>query len=97
MSASKKSSGSSVWKIELRPAASRSLAKLPGQAQQRIVDFLKKRVTQDPRRLGDALQGKLGGLWRYRVGDYRLICKIEDERITVIVIEIGHRREIYRD
>ncbi len=50
----------------------------------------------NPRDLGAALSGRLAGHWRYRVGDYRIICKIEDETITILVIEIGHRREIYR-
>jgi mRNA interferase RelE/StbE len=50
----------------------------------------------DPRQLGEALEGTKAGYWRYRVGDYRIICKIEDHRLVVIVVTIGHRREIYR-
>jgi mRNA interferase RelE/StbE len=50
----------------------------------------------DPRRLGHSLSGPLIGLWRYRVGDYRLICRIEDGRCLVLVLTIGHRREVYR-
>ena len=63
----------------------------------RIALFLKERVAslEDPRSIGKALQGSLRGTWRYRIGDYRLICKIEDFRVTVVVIEIGHRSDIY--
>jgi mRNA interferase RelE/StbE len=53
-------------------------------------------VSPDPRSLGKALVGEMAGLWRYRVGNYRLICKIEDRDITILVLEVGHRREIFR-
>jgi len=53
-------------------------------------------ASPDPRSLGKALVGEMSGLWRYLIGDYRLICKIEDREITIIVLEVGHRREIYR-
>jgi len=61
--------------------------------------FLSERVArvENPRSLGKPLQGsRFGEFWRYRVGDYRLICKIEDERLLVLVLRIGHRKEIYR-
>lgn len=66
--------------------------------QKRIVSFLQDRIqaAENPRTSGKALQGNLSGLWRYRVGDYRLLCRVEDEELVVLVIEIGHRREIYR-
>jgi mRNA interferase RelE/StbE len=51
---------------------------------------------ENPRQLGKPLQGDKGGLWRYRVGDYRLICEIQDERITVLVLRVGHRKDVYR-
>jgi mRNA interferase RelE/StbE len=51
---------------------------------------------EDPRQLGKALTGDKGGLWRYRIGDYRAICKLEDEKLIVLVLDLGHRREIYR-
>jgi mRNA interferase RelE/StbE len=51
----------------------------------------------NPRSIGQALQGsKLGEFWKYRVGDYRLICKIEDNRLLILVLRVGHRREVYR-
>jgi mRNA interferase RelE/StbE len=88
-----------AWTIELSEGAARELDKLDPQHARRILSFLQERVagSQDPRTLGQALQGaKLGEFWKYRVGDYRLICKIVDERLIVLVLRIGHRREIYR-
>ncbi|MGD0838481.1 MAG: type II toxin-antitoxin system RelE/ParE family toxin [Polyangia bacterium] len=52
---------------------------------------------EDPRSIGEALRGsRLGGLWKYRVGDYRIVAKIEDQLIRILVVRIGHRREVYR-
>ena len=64
----------------------------------RILDFMDERVAEqeDPRTLGKALTGPLGTLWRYRVGDYRVICEIQHSAATVLVIRIGHRGEVYR-
>jgi len=65
----------------------------------RIRMFLHQRVAKldDPRSIGDALHGsRLREFWKYRVGDYRLICKIEDDRLIVLVLRVGHRKEIYR-
>lgn len=53
-------------------------------------------LLEDPRTIGDSLKGTLGGLWKYRVGDYRIICDIRDESVTVLVMRIGHRRKVYR-
>jgi mRNA interferase RelE/StbE len=60
--------------------------------------FLQERLlaSPDPRTLGKALAGEMQGLWRYRIGDYRLICRIDDQTVTILVLEVGHRREIYR-
>lgn len=88
-----------AWKIELTNTATLQLAKLDRPVAQRIRKFLRDRVAplEDPRRIGQKLHGKaLGEFWKYRVGDYRIITKIEDDRLVVLVIEIGHRREIYR-
>jgi mRNA interferase RelE/StbE len=65
----------------------------------RITTFLRERVASlpDPRSIGEALKGqRLGGLWKYRVGDWRVVVSIEDETITVVVLRVGHRREVYR-
>ncbi|MGB2623736.1 MAG: type II toxin-antitoxin system RelE/ParE family toxin [Candidatus Acidiferrum sp.] len=88
-----------AWKIEFSAEAERELNKLDGQVIQRILKFLQERVAKldNPRSMGKALQGpRFGEFWKYRVGDYRLICKIEDARVLVLVLRIGHRREIYR-
>lgn len=88
-----------AWRIEVSPLADRDLARLDPQHTKRILKFLYERVAKldDPRSIGKAMQGpSLGEFWAYRVGDYRLICKIEDDRLVVLVLRIGHRREIYR-
>ena len=87
-----------AWKIELSRPAQRQLSRVDREVARRIAHFLRDRVapSEDPRSLGKAMQGKLAGTWAYRVGDYRLICKIEDSVVTIIVIEIGHRGDIYR-
>lgn len=88
-----------AWQIEFSPAADKALTKLGVDTQKRIVRFLRERVANmdDPRSTGKSLVGPtLSELWRYRVGDYRIFCRIEDERICIVVVEIGHRREVYR-
>jgi mRNA interferase RelE/StbE len=87
-----------AWRIEFLPAADKDLAKLGRAEAKRVLQTLKTRIAplDDPRRLGTALTGELGGLWRWRIGDYRVIARIEDERITILVVRIGHRREVYR-
>jgi mRNA interferase RelE/StbE len=88
-----------VWQIEVSDAAKKKLAKMGRVEAKRITVFLRTRVAalDDPRQLGDALQGaRFAGLWRYRVGDYRVLVDIRDEIVTVLVVGIGHRREVYR-
>jgi mRNA interferase RelE/StbE len=87
------------WKVELSAGADRELSKLDAQHSRRILKFFHERVARldDPRSIGEALHGsRLGEFWKYRVGDYRLICKIEDDRLLVLVLRVGHRKEIYR-
>ena len=87
-----------AWKVELSAEADRQLSKLDAPQAQRILKFLYERVARldDPRSIGQALHGsRLGEFWKYRVGDYRLICKLEDNRLIVLVLRLGHRREIY--
>jgi mRNA interferase RelE/StbE len=88
----------SAWKIEITPKARRQLNKLDREASRRIVEGLDRIRGRDgdPRALGKALVGEWTGFWRYRIGAYRVICRIEDAVVTVFVIEVGHRREIYR-
>ncbi len=88
-----------AWQIEFSPTANKALTKLGVDTQERIVRFLRERIANmdAPRSTGKALVGPtLSDLWRYRVGDYRIFCRIEDERICIVVVEIGHRREVYR-
>ena len=87
-----------AWNIEFIPAAAKEIKKLGKAEAARIIATLETRIAalEDPRSLGSALTGELGGLWRWRIGDYRVIARIEDERITILVVRIGHRREVYR-
>jgi mRNA interferase RelE/StbE len=88
-----------AWKIELSTQVDRDLTKLDPPQTKRILKFLQERVAplDNPRSIGQALHGsRLGEFWKYRVGDYRLICKIEDTRLLILVLRVGHRREIYR-
>ena len=87
-----------AWAIELLPAAAKELRKFDRTAAARIVHTLEQRIAtlDDPRTLGSALIGEHAGYWRWRTGDYRVIAKIEDERITILVIRVAHRREVYR-
>ena len=86
-----------AWAIEFDTAAQRELNKLDPVIARRILKFLLERVAKlhDPRRIGERLQGQLHHLWKYRVGDYRLICSIEDQRTLILVLRVGHRREVY--
>jgi mRNA interferase RelE/StbE len=87
-----------AWAIEYAETAKKQLRKLDKLAARRIVDFMDERVapSDDPRTLGKALKGPLGDLWRYRVGDYRVLCDLQDGVLTVLVLQIGNRREVYR-
>jgi mRNA interferase RelE/StbE len=88
-----------AWRIELSEEADRQLDKLDRQVSRRILKFLHERIAEleNPRSIGEALHGpRFGEFWKYRVGDYRLICSIEDEKILILVLRIGHRREIYQ-
>ncbi len=88
-----------AYNVELSESAERELGKLDAPQAKRILKFLHQRVGKldDPHSVGEALHGsRLGEFWKYRVGDYRLICKIEDDRLIVLVLRVGHRKEIYR-
>jgi mRNA interferase RelE/StbE len=87
-----------AWKIDFDPAALKELEKLDKPLERRILKFLRERVAKldDPRQIGARLQGTLSGLWKYRVGDYRLICSLEDDRLVILVLRVGHRRAVYK-
>ena len=88
-----------VWQIEFDPDALKDLRKLDKPIQIRLVGFLRTRVSSlsNPRDICEALSGqRLGSYWKYRVGDWRIICDIQDQKILVRVLRIGNRREVYR-
>lgn len=88
-----------AWKIELDKSAEKELKKLDKQTAIRILKFLHERISksEDPRSIGEALKGSaLGDYWKYRVGDCRIIAKIEDGIMKILVIRIGNRREVYK-
>ena len=88
-----------AWKVELSGQGQRHLDALDRQVARRVLSFLFERVAQleDPRSIGDALKGsRLGHLWRYRVGDFRVICDLKDNILTVLVVSVGNRREVYK-
>jgi addiction module toxin, RelE/StbE family len=88
-----------AWTIEFRAKAEKQLQRLGTRDAARIISFLEDRLAahENPRELGTALKGHaLGGYWRYKVGDYRIICDIQDQRLVVLVVEVGHRRHVYR-
>jgi len=86
-----------TWRIEFDSDAARDLRKLGTVAERAIVRYLRQRIAtaDDPRRFGKPLTGDLKGLWRYRVGSYRIVAEIEDDRFVVLIVTVGHRREVY--
>lgn len=87
-----------VWRIEVAETAKKQLAKLDRQVQVAILRYLREKIAtkEDPRRFGAPLRRELTGRWKYRVGDYRLICEIQEEKVLVLVLLVGHRGKIYR-
>ena len=88
-----------VWQIDVSETAEKQLSKLDRPVAQRIRSFLRERVAvlDDPRSIGEALKGsEFGEFWKYRVGDWRLICEIRDKQILITVLSLGNRREVYR-
>ena len=88
-----------AWTIEYAQSSRKPMERLDPIVRRRIREFLSVRIAlmDDPRQLGEALQGtRYAGLWRYRVGDYRILIDIRDEVVTVIVVGVGHRGEVYR-
>lgn len=90
-------SASPAWRVEFDRDAARELRKLGTEAQRLILRYLRTRIAtaNDPRRFGKPLLGDQEGLWRYRVGDYRIVARIEDDRVVVLVVKVGHRRTVY--
>lgn len=86
-----------TWKIEWDDRARKELRKLDSSIQKEILGYLRSRIgeSSNPRIFGQSLSGNKAGLWRYRIGNYRIICRIEDDALVVLVIGVGHRKEIY--
>ncbi len=88
-----------VWTVEIDAAAAKELRKLDPPIARRIVAFLRQSLAplENPRTIGEALHGDaLGEYWKYRLGDYRIVARIVDRRVVVIVVRIGHRRDVHR-
>ena len=88
-----------AWRVEISAQAEKNLAQIDRKEARRILTFLHERIAplDNPRAIGEALKGsRLGEFWKYRVGDYRLITSIEDGKLTILVVRIGNRREVYR-
>ena len=87
-----------IWTIEYTRTAEVQLRKLDRQIARRILDYLDGKIAflENPRIRGKALGGPLGDLWRFRVGDFRIICEIQDSVMRILVVEVGHRRNIYK-
>ncbi len=87
-----------AWRVEISRTAEKQITKLDRQAQANILRYLRKHVqpSENPRQFGKALHPDKQGLWRYRVGDYRLIGDIRDQPATIVVLAVGHRKEVYR-
>jgi mRNA interferase RelE/StbE len=86
-----------TWRIEFAKSAKKELKAIDHQAQRDIRNYLRTRIAtdKDPRRFGDPLSKNLSGLWKYRIGNYRIICDIQDNVLLVLVVRIGHRRLVY--
>ena len=86
-----------AWKVEWDERAVRDAKNLEPQALKRILTYLRERIAtdKDPRRFGKPLLADKSGLWRYRVGDYRIVCRIETDRVVVLVLAVGHRSTVY--
>ena len=89
-----------AYRVEVSADAGKQLKKLDATTRERLIRFMLDRLAkiEDPRSIGEALKGeRYGELWRYRVGDYRIISRIEDQAVMILVVKIGNRREVYKD
>ena len=87
-----------AWRIEFTGSARKQLKKLDKDEAGLVLSFLRERVAplEDPRQFGKPLKGQFAELWRYRVGDYRIVCDIRDDEVLVLVVRVGHRKDVYR-
>lgn len=85
-----------AWKIEFEKPARKEFLKLGYPTQKKIVKYLSSKVAINPKQYGKSLSGNLSGLWRYRVDGFRIICRIEDHTLTVVVLRVAHRSRVYQ-
>ncbi len=85
-----------MYKVCYLESVEADLMALDKPIRKRLMDKIEKTLAQDPRGLGKALTGAFAGLWRYRIGDYRVIYKLAEHEMLILIARIGHRREIYR-
>lgn len=86
-----------AWTVEIEKSAKKELTKLDRSAANHILRFLEERIATDadPRRFGEALKGNMADLWKYRIDDFRVIAEIQEERVVVLIVRVGHRRRVY--
>jgi len=86
-----------IWRVEFDDRARKELRKLDRQAQSMILSYLRDRIAtdDDPCRFGDPLRKNMSGFWKYRIGPYRVICDIREHIVTVRVLRVGHRKNVY--
>ena len=86
------------WRVRFEERAKKDMKRIGSVDRERIARFIRDRIVNrsDPREIGEALAGPFSGYWKYRIGDYRIIAAIEDEVVTVVVVRIANRREVYR-
>ncbi|WP_158822990.1 type II toxin-antitoxin system RelE/ParE family toxin [Granulicella sp. S156] len=87
-----------MWRVEYSDLAEKDLLRLNKPERERILKFFRERVSNHPtpKSLAETLAGPLRGLWRFRIGDYRAICDIQEGKLVVLVLEVGHRGDVYR-
>ncbi len=88
-----------TWEVKFDNRARKELRKLDQQSQKRILTWIRENLatSESPRRFGKSLKGTMKGLWRYRIGDYRIISQIKDDEVLILVVRIGHQKDIYDD
>ena len=88
-----------AWSVDFSVTARKQLKKIDKQWQSKILDYLEDEIAtlEDPKDKGKGLVGNKKGLWRYRVGDYRIICQIIDDEVVILVVIVGHRKNVYLD
>jgi mRNA interferase RelE/StbE len=87
-----------AWRIEFDPRAEKDFRKIGPDATRRIRQYLYEQIASlaEPRQRGKALKGQWAEYWRYRIGDYRVVCELRDETLVVLVVRVAHRKEVYR-